>query len=186
MTIYIKNMVCIRCKMAVEAELAHMGLHFTRVELGLADITEEISIAQRDQLRTDLLHSGLELMDDTKSILIERIKKVIIELVHYSEDPLPINLSAHLSRRLHHSYTYMANIFSEEQGHSIERFVIEHKVERVKELLIYDELTLSEIACKMHYCSVAHLSSQFKKVTGHTASHYKYLQSHKRVLLETI
>jgi YesN/AraC family two-component response regulator len=186
MTIYIKNMVCIRCKMAVEAELAHMGLHFTRVELGLADITGDISIAQRDEIRIDLLQSGLELMDDTKSILIERIKKAIIELVHYSDEPLSINLSVHLSRRLHHNYTYMANIFSESEGHSIERFVIRHKIERVKELLTYDELTLSEIACKMHYCSVAHLSSQFKKVTGHTASYYKRLRSHKRVLLETI
>ena len=172
--------------MAVEAELAHMGFHFTRIELGLADITEDISTAQRDQIRTGLLLSGLELIDDTKSILIERIKKVIIELVHYSEEPLSINLSVYLSQQLHRNYTYMANIFSEAEGHSIERFAIEHKIERVKELLIYDELTLTEIAYKMHYCSVAHLSSQFKKVTGHTTSHYKRLQSHNRVLLETI
>jgi AraC-like DNA-binding protein len=186
MTIYIKNMVSIRCKMAVEAELAHMGLPFTRVELGLADITGELSIAQRNQIRTELLLSGLEVMDDAKGILVERIKKVIIELVHYREEPLSINLSVHLSQRLHHNYTYMANVFSEAEGHSIERFAIEHKIERVKELLIYDELTLTEIAYKMHYCSVAHLSSQFKKVTGHTTTHYKHLQSHKRVLLETI
>lgn len=186
MTIYIKNMVSTRCKMAVEAELTHMGLHFTRVELGLADITEDISIAQREQIRTDLLPSGLELIEDAKSILIEKIKKIIIERVHYSQEPLSINLSVHLSQQLHHNYTYMANIFSETQGHSIERFVIEHKIERVKELLIYNEFTLTEIAYKMHYSSVAHLSSQFKKVTGHTASYYKRLQSHIRVLLETI
>jgi AraC-like DNA-binding protein len=186
MTIYIKNMVCIRCKMAVEAELIHLGLHFSRVELGLADITEDISPSQHDQIRTDLLLAGLELIDDIKGILIEKIKKVIIDLVHYSEEPLSINLSVHLSQLLHHNYTYMANIFSEAQGHSIERFVIEHKIERVKELLIYNELNLTEIAYKMHYSSVAHLSSQFKKVTGQTASHYKRLQYRNRVLLETI
>jgi AraC-like DNA-binding protein len=186
MTIYIKNMVCIRCKMVVEAELTHMGLHFTRIELGLADIKEDISPAQRDQIQTDLLQSGLELIADKKGILIESIKKVIIELVHYSDEPLSINLSDYLSQRLHHSYTYMANIFSEAQGHSIERFAIDHKIERVKELLTYDELTLKEIACKMHYSSVAHLCFQFKKVTGYTPSLYMRLQSPKRVLLETI
>jgi YesN/AraC family two-component response regulator len=186
MTIYIKNMVCLRCKMAVEAELTTMGLPFTRVELGLAHIKGDISMTQRNQIRTDLLLSGLEVIDDIKSILIESIKKVIIELVHYAEEPLPINLSVHLSEQLHHSYTYMANIFSEAEGHSIEQFVIKHKIERVKELLIYNELSLTEIAYKMHYSSVAHLSSQFKKVTGHTASHYKHLQSQTRVLLETI
>jgi len=186
MTIYIKNMVCIRCKMAVEAELVHMGLPFTRVELGLADIAGDVSMTQRNQIRIDLLQSGLELIDDIKSILIERIKKIIIEMVHYAEEPLLINLSVHLSQRLHRDYTYMANIFSEAQGRSIERFVIEHKIERVKELLIYNELNLTEIACKMHYSSVAHLSSQFKKVTGQTASHYKHLQSRTRVSLEMI
>jgi YesN/AraC family two-component response regulator len=186
MTIYIKNMVSIRCKMAVEAELAGMGLPFSRVELGLADIIGDISVAQHAQIRTDLLQSGLEVIDDIKSILIEKIKKIIIELVHYSEKALPVNLSVYLSQRLHHNYTYMANTFSEAQGHSIEKFVIEHKIARVKELLVYNELNLSEIAYKMHYCSVAHLSSQFKKVTGHTASHYKRLQSHTRVPLESI
>jgi AraC-like DNA-binding protein len=172
--------------MAVEAELAHMDLHFTWIELGLADIKEEISIAQRDQIKTNLLKSGLELITDTNSILIERVKKAIIELIHYSEEPLSINLSAYLSQRLHRNYTYMANTFSESEGHSIERFAIDHKIERVKELITYDELTLKEIACKMHYSSVAHLSSQFKKITGHTASRYRRIQSPKRVLLETI
>ncbi len=186
MTIYIKNMVCIRCKMVVKAELANMGLHFTRVDLGQADITGDISIAQHDQIKADLLKSGLELIDDIKSVLIEKIKKVIIELVHYSEEPLPVNLSVYLSQQLHHNYTYMANIFSERQGHSIEKFLIEHKIERVKELLIYNELNLTEIAFKMHYSSLAHLSSQFKKVTGHTASHYKHLKVQQRAMLEEI
>jgi AraC-like DNA-binding protein len=118
--------------------------------------------------------------------LIERIKKIIIELVHHSEEPLHINLSVHLSRELRHSYTYMANIFSETQGHSIEKFLIEHKIERVKELLFNNELNLTEIALKMHYSSVAHLSSQFKKVTGYTATHYRKLDIRPRVLLEAL
>ena len=186
MIIYIKNMVSTRCKLTLVDALTSIGIPFTRVELGLADISGEISLIQRNQIRTALLSSGLELIDDVKSVLIERIKKVIIELVHYAEEPLPINLSVHLSQQLNHSYTYMANIFSEAEGHPIEKFVIEHKIERVKELLIYKELSLTEIAYKMHYSSVAHLSSQFKKVTGHTASHYKHLQSQTRVPLETI
>jgi YesN/AraC family two-component response regulator len=179
-------MVCIRCKMLVSAELTHLGLHYTRVDLGQADIIGDISTDQHEQIRTDLLQSGLELIVDTKSILIERIKKVIIELVRNSEDPLPINLSAYLSQRLHHNYTYLANIFSSSQGHSIEKFLIEHKIERVKELLTYNELSLTDIAYKMHYSSVAHLSSQFKKVTGDTASHYKRLKVRQRAMLEEI
>jgi YesN/AraC family two-component response regulator len=186
MTIYIKNMVCMRCKMFVSAELTHLGLHYTKIDLGQAEIVGDISIAQHEQIRTDLLLSGLELIDDIKSILIERIKNLIIELVHYSEEPLPINLSVHLSQELHHNYTYMANIFSKTQGHSIEQFLIEHKIERVKELLFNNELNLTEIAFKMHYSSVAHLSSQFKKFTGHTATRYKKLHIQQRVLLEAI
>lgn len=186
MTIYIKNMVCMRCKMVVSAELTHLGLHYSRIELGQADIIEDISIAQHDQIKSGLSKSGLELIDDVKSVLIEKIKKLIIELVHYSEDSLPINLSVYLSQQLHHNYTYMANTFSLAQGHSIEKFMIEHKIERVKELLIYNELNLTEIAFKMHYSSVAHLSSQFKKVTGQTASQYKQLKVQERIMLEEI
>ena len=186
MTIYIKNMVCMRCKMIVREELTHLGLHYTQVDLGQADIIEDISIAQRDQIRSGLSKSGLELIDDIKSILIEKIKNLIIELVHYSVDPLPINLSVYLSQQLHRNYTYMANIFSEAEGQSIEKFLIEHKIERVKELLVYNELNLTEIAFKMHYSSVAHLSSQFRKVTGHTASQYKHLKVQRRALLEEL
>ena len=172
--------------MFVSAELTHLGLHYTRIDLGQADIIEDISLAQHNQIRIDLLQSGLELIDNPKGVLIEKIKKAIIELVHSTGEPLPINLSVHLSRLLHHNYTYMANIFSEAQGHSIEKFLIEHKIERVKELLFYDELNLTEIAYKMHYSSVAHLSSQFKKVTGYTASHYRQIQKQERVVLEAI
>jgi AraC-like DNA-binding protein len=186
MTIYIKNMVCIRCKMVVETELSNMGLHFTRVDLGQADITEDISTAQHDQIKSGLLKSGLELIDDIKTILIEKIKNAIIEVVRYSDEPISINLSVYLSQHLHHNYTYMANTFAEKQGLSIARFFIEHKIERVKELLNYNELNLTEIAYKMNYSSVAHLSSQFKKVTGNTASQYKHLKENKRVMLEEI
>ena len=179
-------MVCSRCKVVVKTELENMGLHFTRVDLGQADITEDISVAQHDQIKSGLLKSGLELIDDIKSVLIEKIKNVIVGLVHYSDEPISMNLSVHLSKHLRHNYTYMANIFSEAQGHSIGQFFIEHKIERVKELLNYNELNLTEIAYKMHYSSVAHLSSQFKKVTGHTATRYKKLDIRPRVLLEAI
>jgi AraC-like DNA-binding protein len=162
-----------RCKLIVEHELAKLGLHVTKVELGQADIIEAISIEQLGQIRSGLLKSGLELINDPKSVLIEKIKKVIIERVHYAEEPLSINLSGYLTQQLNYSYTYLANIFSETQGSSIENFFIQQKIEQVKELITYDELTLTEIAYKMHYSSVAHLSSQFKKVTGDTPSHYK-------------
>jgi AraC-like DNA-binding protein len=179
-------MVCIRCKMVVKDELTKLGLPFTVVELGEAEITGTLSASQLDQLRSDLLKSGLELMDDKKSVLIERIKKIIIELVHYSEEPLAINLSEYLSQKINHDYTYLANLFSEVQGTTIEKFFITHKIERVKELLVYNELTLTEIAYRMHYSSVAHLSTQFKKVTGLTPSHFKQLKDKRRSMLEDL
>jgi len=184
--LYIKNMVCIRCKMVVKDELTKLGLHYTVVELGEAEIMESISAEQRDQIKSALLRSGLELMDDKKSMLIERIKSVLIELVHYSEEPLAINLSEYLSRKLNHDYTYLANLFSEVQGVTIEKFFIAHKIERVKELLVYNELNLTEIAYKMHYSSVAHLSTQFKKVTGLSPSHFKELKNKRRSMLEDL
>ena len=139
-------MVCIRCKMVVKDELAKLGLHYTTVKLGEADILENISVVQHDQFRDALLKSGLELMDNKRSVLIEKIKNVIIELVHYSEEPLAIKFSEFLSQKLHHDYTYLSNLFSEVQGTTIEKFFIAHKIERVKELLVYNELNLTEIA----------------------------------------
>ncbi|HTI12078.1 MAG TPA: helix-turn-helix domain-containing protein [Puia sp.] len=179
-------MVCIRCKLVVKDELTKLGLPYTVVELGEAEITGDITASQQGQLRSALLKSGLELMDDKKSVLIERIKKIIIELVHYSEEPLTINLSEYLSQKINHDYTYLANLFSEVQGITIERFFITHKIERVKELLVYNELTLTEIAYKMHYSSVAHLSTQFKKVTGLTPSHFRQLKDKRRSMLEDL
>jgi len=172
--------------MVVKDELAKLGLHYTTVELGEADIRENISVVQHDQFRDALLKSGLELMDDKRSVLIEKIKIVIIELVHYSEEPLTIKFSVYLSQQLNHDYTYLANLFSEVQGTTIEQFLIAHKIERVKELLVYDQLNLTEIAYSMHYSSVAHLSAQFKKVTGLTPSHFKKLKDKRRSLLEDI
>ena len=177
-------MVCIRCKMVVKDTLEKMGLHATSVELGEADILENISSVQREEIKETLLRSGLELMDDKKSVLIQKIKNVIVELIHYTEEPLIVNFSEHLSRKLNYDYTYLANLFSEVQGITIEKFIIAHKIERVKELLVYNELNLTEIAYQMHYSSVAHLSTQFKKVTGLTPSHFKQLRDKRRSMLE--
>ncbi len=179
-------MVCIRCKMVVKAELEKLGLHYIVVELGEAEIMESISEEQHDQFKVALLKSGLELLDDKKSVLIQKIKNVIIELIHYSEEPLAINFSDHLSQKLRHNYTYLANLFSEVQGTTIEKFIIAHKIERVKELLVYNELNLTEIAYLMHYSSVAHLSAQFKKVTGLTPSHFKQLREKRLTMLENL
>lgn len=177
-------MVCIRCKMVVKDELAKLGLHYTTVELGEAEVVENISAGQHDMIKVALLKSGLELMDDKKSVLIQKIKNVIVELVHYSEEPLTINFSEFLSQKLDHNYTYLSNLFSEVQGTTIEQFLISHKIEKVKELLVYDELNLTEISYLLHYSSVAHLSAQFKKVTGLTPSHFKQLREKRRAMLD--
>lgn len=174
--IFIKNMVCRRCKMVVQDELTRIGLHFDTVELGEVEIAEDLSSEQRDELRLALGKAGLELMDDQRGVLIEKIKQIIIEIAHYSEEALSVNLSEYLSRQLHRDYTSLATLFSEVQGITIEKFFIYHKIERVKELLVYDKLTLTEIAYKMHYSSVSHLSTQFKKVTGLTPSYFKQLR----------
>lgn len=179
-------MVCIRCKMVVKDELTRLGLHYTSVELGEAEIMEDLSAEQHKSIRAALLKSGLELMDDKKSVLIQKIKNVIVELVHYSEEPLILKFSEYLSKKLQHDYTYLANLFSEVQGTTIEKFLIAHKIERVKELLVYDELTLTEIAFLMHYSSVSHLSTQFKKVTGLTPSYFKKMKNKRRSMLENV
>jgi AraC-like DNA-binding protein len=172
--------------MVVKDELAKLGLRYVTVDLGEVEILEPFSIELLKPLRVALLKSGLELMDDKKSVLIQKIKTVIIELVHYSEEPLAIKFSEFLSKKLSHDYTYLANLFSEVQGTTIEKFFIAHKIERVKELLVYDELNLTEIAYQMHYSSVAHLSTQFKKVTGLTPSHFKQLRNKRRSMLDDV
>lgn len=180
MKIYIQNMVCTRCKMVVISELERFGFHDITVSLGEAEIREEISAEQLAGLRIALKKTGLELMDDKKSILVEKIKTIIIEMVHYKDDQIKINLSDYLSEKLNYNYTYLANLFSEVKGVTIEQFYLTHKIEKVKELLVYDELNLTEIAWKLHYSSVAHLSNQFKKMTGLTPTQFKNLKNKNR------
>lgn len=179
-------MVSNRCKMAVKEELKRLGLHFILVDLGEVEIMENISGEQKEQLKIALLNTGLELMDDKKAILIEKIKNAIIERVHYSEETIKVNFSDFLSEKLNHDYTYLANLFSEVQGTTIEQFIISHKIERIKELIIYGELNITEIAWKMNYSSVAHLSNQFKKMTGLSPSHFKQLKDKRRTPIEEI
>lgn len=184
--LYIKYMVSNRCKMAVKEELKKLGLHFIVVDLGEVEIMENISMEQREKLKLSLLNSGLELMDDKKAMLIEKIKNVIIEMVHHSTENIKVNFSDYLSEKLNHDYTYLSNLFSEVQGTTIEQFIISHKTERIKELIIYGELNITEIAWKMNYSSVAHLSSQFKKVTGLSPSHFKQMKDKRRNPIEEI
>jgi len=186
MKLYIKYMVSIRCKMMVKEELKKLGLHFIVVELGEIDIMEELDSEQRKQLKAGLLESGLELMEDKKAVLIEKIKNVIIEMVHYADEFPKTNYSDYISEKLNHDYTYLSNIFSEVKGITIQQFIIIHKIERAKELLLYDELNLTEISYLLNYSSVAHLSNQFKKITGLTPSHFKALKDKRRNPIEDI
>jgi AraC-like DNA-binding protein len=186
MKLYIKYMVSIRCKMALRAALDELGIQHGVVDLGEVEITSSISSKQREQLRARLLQAGLELMDDKKAILIERIKSTIIEMVHYSDEVPKAKNSTFIAENLDHDYTYLANLFSETTGTTIEQFVIAHKIERVKELLLYDELNLTEISYLLNYSSVAHLSTQFKKVTGLTPTFFKQLKRKKRKVLESV
>jgi AraC-like DNA-binding protein len=179
-------MVSNRCKMLVREELKRLGLHFVLVDLGIVDIMENITADQREEIRTSLHNFGLELMDGKKAMLIEMIKNAIIEMVHYKKESIKINFSDYLSEKLNHDYTYLANLFSEVQGITIEQFMIKHKIERVKELIIYDELNLTQIALMMRYSSVAHLSNQFKKITGLSPSHFKNLKEKRRTPIEEI
>jgi AraC-like DNA-binding protein len=177
-------MVCKRCQMAVKSELEKLGLHHTRVELGETEIMEDISAEQLYNLNTSLKNIGLELLDYKKNIMVEKIKTIIIELVHYNEDQIKTTLSDYLSEKLNHNYTYISNLFSEIKGTSIENFYLSNKIEKVKELLVYDDLNLTEIAYKLNYSSVAHLSNQFKKMTGLTPSHFKNLKNNMPVFWE--
>lgn len=187
MKLYIKNMVCSRCKMVVRMQLEKLELHPHSVQLGEVDIAEEnISDEQKSLLNEKLNRYGFELIDDKKSRMNEKIKNEIVALVHYSEEQLKINFSEHISRKLHHDYTYLSNMFSEIEGTSIEKYFINQKIEKVKELLMYNELSLSEIAFKLNYSSIAHLSNQFKKITGFTPSYFKNMKDRTRTEIETI
>lgn len=179
-------MVSLRCKLMVKDELKKIGLHCLSIDLGMAEIQEEMSAWQHEQLSINLLRSGLELLEDRKTILAERIKNVIIEMIHYS-DIMPVNnYSDYISEKLHHDYTYLSNVFSEVNGTTIQQYIISHKIEKVKELLFYDELNLTEISYQLHYSSVAHLSNQFKKVTGLSPSYFKQLNKSRIHNLENV
>lgn len=172
--------------MVVKQELQKLGLKYKSVELGLVELVNDISNSEREALSINLVRTGLELMDDKKSILIERIKSVIIEMIHYADELPDINYSDFISKKLNYDYTYLSNVFSEVKGITIQQFIIIHKIERAKELLLYDELNLTEISYKLHYSSVAHLSNQFKKITGLSPSYYKQLKLKRKQNLENM
>lgn len=184
--LYIKYMVSLRCKMVVKDELHNLGLNLVSVDLGMVEISGEMTPAQRDQLSVNLLRSGLELLDDKRAILIDKIKNVIIEMVHYADELPNTNYSEYISQKLGYDYTYLSNMFSEVKGITIQQFIIVHKIEKVKELLLYDELTLTEISYKLQYSSVAHLSNQFKKTTGLSPTFYKQLKQKRKNNLENL
>lgn len=179
-------MVSNRCKTAVKEELKKFGLHFIVVDLGEVEIMEDLTPLQWEQLKVSMLGCGLELMDDKKAILIEKIINAITEMIHYSDDALKINFSDYISEKLGYDYTYLSNLFSSVKGTTIQQFTIIHKIEKAKELLLYDELNLTEISYKLHYSSVAHLSNQFKKITGLSPSRFKQLKNNGRNVIENL
>jgi len=181
MKLVIKNMVSLRCKMVLKSILQKLGIQSSIVELGEVDIKNKLSKKKASLLRAALLKVGFELVEDKKSILIEKIKIIVIEMIHYSEEPPVLNFSSFLSEKLGYDYQYLSTLFSEVKGITIEHYIISHKIEKAKELLIYNELTLTEIADKLHYSSVAHLSNQFKKVTGLTPTFFKKMK-HRRLI----
>lgn len=179
-------MVSIRCKMVVKSELEKLGLKYYTVDLGEVVVDGDVAAEDRRALKIALAKSGLELMDDKRAMLIEKIKNVIVEMVHYEEELPKTKYSDYITAKLDYDYTYLANLFSEATGITIEQYIITHKIERVKELLLYDELNLTEISYKLNYSSVAHLSTQFKKVTGLTPSYFKKLKLKRRLTLENL
>jgi len=179
-------MVSLRCKIMVKAILQRMGIHYETLELGMVEILEDITPDQFNQLKNNLLNVGLELMEDKKSILIEKIVKVVIEMIHYADELPKVNYSTYISEKLSYDYTHLSKLFSEVKGITLQQFIIHHKIEKVKELLLYDELSLKEIAFQLQYSSASHLSNQFKKITGLSPSHYKQIQEKRRKNIENV
>lgn len=184
--LFIKNMVCNRCTLMVQKEIEKLGLTIKEIKLGEVELEEELTNQQKEALSEALVALGFYLIDDKKSQLIARIKTSIVELVHYQDNELKMNLSDFLSQEVGHDYNYLSNLFSEIEGNTIEKYFIAQKVEKIKELLVYDELSLSEIAQRLNYSSVAYLSNQFKKVTGLTPSHFKKIRENKRKPLDEV
>ena len=186
MKIYIKNMVSNSCRFAVKDALNKLNVPYIRINLGEVEVKKNISKNQRENLKVALQKMGFELMNDRRTILIEKVKNTIVEMVHYADDMIKVNFSDYLSHKLNYDYTYLSNLFTEVQGTNIQHFILLHKAERIKELISYDELTISEIAYKMNYSSVAHLSNQFKKVTGFSPTYFKHLKVRSREVIEAI
>jgi len=186
MKLYIKNMVCARCEMAVRAALEQLQIPVISIQLGEVELAGVLEESEKQMLAINLNALGFELLDDKISKTIERIKNLIIDLVHYQNEKLKINLSTYLAEDLKQDYSALSNLFSETQGITIEHYFIAQKIEKAKELLMYNELTLSEIAILLNYSDVAHLSKQFKKVTGFTPSHFKKLKEAKRKQIDTL
>ena len=186
MKLHVKNMVCKRCILVVENELERLGIQTLKVSLGEIELKNTIDAAAKMELDEHLKSFGFELIDDKKGKLIEQIKTLIIDLVHHKNGVLSINLSDFLANQLHYDYSYLSHLFSEIEGTTLEHYFIAQKIEKVKELLVYNELTLSEIADQLNYSSVAHLSSQFKKMTGLTPSHFKKVKQEKRKPLDEV
>lgn len=186
MMLYIKYMVSLRCKMMVKAELKKLGIWYVVVDLGVVEILKDITKEQHDELKINLMKSGLELLDDKRTILVESIKNVITEMIHYTDKEPEVNYSDFISEKLEYDYTYLSNVFSEVKGITIQQFIIINKIEKVKELLLYDELSLTEISYRLNYSSVAHLSNQFKKITGLTPTFYKGIAKKRRENLENM
>ena len=171
--IFIKYMVSLRCKLKVKEELIKLNIGYVIIELGVVELREPLTEEQRELLKKNLLKSGLELLDDQKSILIERIQNVVVEMIHFSEELPKMNYSTYISEKFDYNYTYLSNLFAEVKGITLQNFIILHKIERVKELILYNELNLTEISQLLQYSSLAHLSNQFKKITGLTPSYFK-------------
>jgi len=184
--LYIKFMVSLRCKILVQEELKKLEIKHLVVELGAVELLQDITIEQRGLLKQNLLRSGLELLDDKKSILVEKVKNTIVEMIHFTDIETKTNFSDYISDKLGYDYTYLSNLFSEVKGITIQHFIILHKIEKAKELILYEELNTSEIAFQLHYSSVAHFSNQFKKVTGLTPSFYKKLKQKRQGNLEDV
>lgn len=186
MKLIIKNMVSKRCEMAVELLLKELGIEYTAVRLGEVETKEILSTGAYDKLKKALVNIGLELIFDRKNMIIEKIKNSIRELVYYSEEPVTKKYSCVLSEKLKYDYTYLSNLFKKSKGICIEDYIIAHKIERVKQLLAYSDLNLTQISYQLNYSSVGHLSNQFKKVTGFTARHFKQLEEKEFIPLEVL
>lgn len=186
MKLYIKYMVSLRCKMLVKEELKKLGIEYVSVDLGMVEIFGKIDPEQIEKFKKGVQNSGLELMDDKRSVLIEQAKHLIIEMIHYSDEMPEESYADYIRRKLECDYLHLSTVFAEVKGMTIQQFIILNKIEKVKELLIYDELSLTEISYKLQYSSVAHLSNQFKKMTGLAPSFYKKLQRERKLNLSKV